>query len=262
MLSSDLWAGAAPPLCRPQLDKATADAAEFKSGYDKLTADVVEQQFHLDKATADAAEFKAGYDKLAVDTVEQKAQLDKAAADAAEFKAGYDKLTADAVEQQAQVDAWQGGQTAGDKTRERAVVSAYMAATGRCVLASLALRHAVNPLPTLCSHPKQLNKATADAAEFKAGFDKALADNVEQKAEFDEKAEVGGGQGAGAEVTGTASWRGFPRPAAGCAQGLSGRSCVPCAASDDRTRRPAPTSRCPSGACTAARGGSRRGAAP
>jgi hypothetical protein len=29
----------------------------------------------LDKATADAAEFKAGYDKLAVDTVEQKAQV-------------------------------------------------------------------------------------------------------------------------------------------------------------------------------------------
>lgn len=29
----------------------------------------------------------------------------------------------------------------------------------------------------------QLDKATADAAEYKAGFDKALADGVEQKAQ-------------------------------------------------------------------------------
>ena len=57
----------------------------------------------LDKATADAAEFKAGYDKAAVDAAEFKAGFDKAAADAAEFKAGYDKLTVDTVEQQAQV---------------------------------------------------------------------------------------------------------------------------------------------------------------
>jgi hypothetical protein len=28
----------------PQLDKATADAAEFKAGYDKLTVDAVEQK--------------------------------------------------------------------------------------------------------------------------------------------------------------------------------------------------------------------------
>jgi hypothetical protein len=53
--------------------------------------------------TADAAEFKAGYDKLLVDTVEQQAQLDKAAADASESKAGYDKLVVDSVEQKAQV---------------------------------------------------------------------------------------------------------------------------------------------------------------
>ena len=58
-----------------QLDKATADAAEFKAGFDKLTADGVEHQAQLDKATADAAEFKAGFDKVTADAVEQKAQV-------------------------------------------------------------------------------------------------------------------------------------------------------------------------------------------
>lgn len=57
----------------------------------------------LDKATADAAEFKAGLDKAAVDAVEMKAGYDKATADAAEFKAGFDKMTADFVEQKEQV---------------------------------------------------------------------------------------------------------------------------------------------------------------
>jgi hypothetical protein len=57
----------------------------------------------LDKAAADAAEYKAGFDKLLVDTSEQKAELDKAAADATEYKAGYDKLLVDTGEQRAQV---------------------------------------------------------------------------------------------------------------------------------------------------------------
>jgi hypothetical protein len=74
-----------------QLDKAAADAAEFKAGYDKYAAD--------------AAEYKAGIDKLSADNAEQQAQLDKAEADAAEFKAGYDKLLVDTSEQRAQVSA-------------------------------------------------------------------------------------------------------------------------------------------------------------
>jgi outer membrane murein-binding lipoprotein Lpp len=74
-----------------QLDKATADAAEFKAGYDKYAAD--------------AAEYKAGIDKLSADNAEQQAQLDKAEADAAEFKAGYDKLLVDTTQQRAQVGA-------------------------------------------------------------------------------------------------------------------------------------------------------------
>ena len=45
----------------PQLDKVTADAAEFKAGYDKLAVDAVEQ--------------KAVFDKIAVDSAEQKAQV-------------------------------------------------------------------------------------------------------------------------------------------------------------------------------------------
>jgi hypothetical protein len=44
-----------------QLDKAAADAAEYKAGFDKYAAD--------------AAEYKAGYDKLLVDTTEQRAQV-------------------------------------------------------------------------------------------------------------------------------------------------------------------------------------------
>ena len=80
---------------KAQLDKATADAAEFKAGYDKLTVDAVEQKAVFDKLTADAAEYKAGFDKALLDNVEQKAQLDKATADAAEFKAGYDKAAVD-----------------------------------------------------------------------------------------------------------------------------------------------------------------------
>jgi hypothetical protein len=57
----------------------------------------------LDKAAADAVQYKAGFDKLLVDTQEQKAQLDKAAADATEYKAGYDKLMVDTAEHKAQV---------------------------------------------------------------------------------------------------------------------------------------------------------------
>jgi len=63
------------PLFFAQLDKAAADAAEFKAGYDKLQVDSCEQQAQLAKAAADTAEYKAGYDKLVVDTVEQKAQV-------------------------------------------------------------------------------------------------------------------------------------------------------------------------------------------
>jgi hypothetical protein len=48
-------------VCCHQLEKATADAAELKAGYDKYSAD--------------AAEFKAGYDKLLVDMTEQQAQV-------------------------------------------------------------------------------------------------------------------------------------------------------------------------------------------
>ena len=47
--------------------------------FDKIVVDSVEQKAQLDKATADAAEFKAGYDKLTVDAVEQKAQVGTAA---------------------------------------------------------------------------------------------------------------------------------------------------------------------------------------
>jgi hypothetical protein len=82
----------------PQLDKAAADAAEYKAGFDKYAAD--------------AAELKAGYDKLSADNAEQQAQLDKAEADAAEFKAGYDKLLVDTSEQKAQVCAYRGALTA------------------------------------------------------------------------------------------------------------------------------------------------------
>jgi hypothetical protein len=35
----------------------------------------------------------------------------------------------------------------------------------------------------LGQNPLQLDKATADAAEFKAGFDKMVVDSVEQKAQ-------------------------------------------------------------------------------
>lgn len=63
-----------------QLDKATADAAEFKAGFDKLLVDTAEQQAVIDKATVDAVEMKAGFDKLLVDTSEQKAQASDLAA--------------------------------------------------------------------------------------------------------------------------------------------------------------------------------------
>ncbi len=52
---------ALPSPLHPQLDKVTADAAEFKAGYDKLAVDAVEQ--------------KAVFDKIAVDSAEQKAQV-------------------------------------------------------------------------------------------------------------------------------------------------------------------------------------------
>ena len=72
-----------------QLDKVTADAAEFKAGFDKAVYDNAEMKAGYDKATYDAAELKAGYDKLT--------------ADAAEFKAGFDKAVHDNAEQKAQV---------------------------------------------------------------------------------------------------------------------------------------------------------------
>jgi hypothetical protein len=62
-------------VCLLQLDKAAADAAEYKAGYDKYAADAAEFKAGYDKVSADAAEFKAGYDKLLVDTTEQKAQV-------------------------------------------------------------------------------------------------------------------------------------------------------------------------------------------
>jgi hypothetical protein len=75
-----------------QLDKAAADAAEYKAGYDKLMVDTSEQKAQLDKAAADASEYKAGFDK--------------AAADAAEYKAGYDKVLVDTTEHRALVSCW------------------------------------------------------------------------------------------------------------------------------------------------------------
>ena len=68
-----------------QLDKVTADAAEFKAGFDKVTAEAVEQKAQLDKAAADAAEYKAGFDKLTVDTMEQKAQVRMSATNRAQL---------------------------------------------------------------------------------------------------------------------------------------------------------------------------------
>jgi hypothetical protein len=62
-------------LCLLQLDKAAADAVEFKTGFDKYAADAAEYKAGYDKVSADAAEFKAGYDKLLVDSTEQKAQV-------------------------------------------------------------------------------------------------------------------------------------------------------------------------------------------
>jgi hypothetical protein len=57
--SSNLHLLLAPAL---QLDKVTADAAEFKAGYDK--------------ASTDAAEFKAGYDKVTADAAELRNAAD------------------------------------------------------------------------------------------------------------------------------------------------------------------------------------------
>jgi hypothetical protein len=58
-----------------QLDKATADAAEYKAGYDKVSADAAEFKAGYDKVSADAAELKAGFDKAVADTMEHKAQV-------------------------------------------------------------------------------------------------------------------------------------------------------------------------------------------
>jgi hypothetical protein len=58
-----------------QLDKAAADAAEFKAGFDKYAADAAEYKAGYDKVSADAAELKAGYDKAVADNWEQKAQV-------------------------------------------------------------------------------------------------------------------------------------------------------------------------------------------
>jgi hypothetical protein len=61
--------------CCLQLDKAAADAAEFKAGFDKYAADAAEYKAGYDKVSADAAELKAGYDKAVADNWEQKAQV-------------------------------------------------------------------------------------------------------------------------------------------------------------------------------------------
>jgi erythromycin esterase-like protein len=91
-----------------QLDKAAADAAEYKAGFDKYAADAAEYKAGYDKLSADNAEQAAQLDKAAADAMEYKAGYDKFAADAAEFKAGYDKLLVDTTEQKAQVGACRG----------------------------------------------------------------------------------------------------------------------------------------------------------
>jgi hypothetical protein len=127
-------------------------------------------------------------------------QLDKATADAAEFKAGFDKAVCDNFEQKAQVG------------------SCALYCVLRPVLCGTAPSHLwLNHIHRLLDAPPlhtrshgitraaslapQLDKATADAAEFKAGFDKMTADAAEFKAGFDklvednyeQKNQVGGG---------------------------------------------------------------------
>jgi hypothetical protein len=63
------------PCCLLQLDKAAADAAEYKAGFDKYAADAAEYKAGYDKVSADAAELKAGFDKAVADNWEQKAQV-------------------------------------------------------------------------------------------------------------------------------------------------------------------------------------------
>eukprot|EP00879_Flechtneria_rotunda_P005016 GHRR01005292.1.p1 GENE.GHRR01005292.1~~GHRR01005292.1.p1 ORF type:complete len:859 (+),score=362.03 GHRR01005292.1:904-3480(+) len=86
------------------MDKATADAAELKAGFDRLTMDTYEQKAQLDKVAADAAEYKACFDKVTSDAAEYKAGFDKMTADAAEYKASVDKITADAAEYKEQMN--------------------------------------------------------------------------------------------------------------------------------------------------------------
>jgi hypothetical protein len=127
-----------------QLEKASADAAEFKAGYDKFAAD--------------AAEYKAGYDKLLVDNAEQEAQLSKASADAAEYKAGYDKYAADAAEYKAGYD-----KLLVDTSEQEAQLNKAAA--------------------DAAEYKAGYDKYAADAVEYKAGYDKLLVDGAEQKAQ-------------------------------------------------------------------------------
>jgi hypothetical protein len=64
-----------PSTCAAQLNKAAADAAEFKAGFDKAVYDNAEMKSGYDKFAADAAEYKAGFDKAVYDNAEQKAQV-------------------------------------------------------------------------------------------------------------------------------------------------------------------------------------------
>jgi hypothetical protein len=226
----------------------------------------------LDKVTADAAEFKAGFDKALVDAMEQQAQLDKVAADAAEFKAGYDKLTADTVEQKAQVRGLE--RRSGEGSMGRPRLGAVEAARAPRLTAAAALlvrthlqldKATADAAEFKAGYDKltvdtveqqaQLDKATADAAEFKAGFDKALVDAVEQKAEFDERAQVRVG-GLGREVA--RCFRAQPLAAAAAAAGAAPAPARPAAHSRPALRpRPAPA-----GAQAPPRGRGRGGAAP
>jgi hypothetical protein len=134
----------------------------------------------LDKATADAHEMKAGYDKFA--------------ADAAEFKAGFDKALLDNSEQKAQARAQQGSPwpgVASPRTRfgrlghNNQQQRTRVRKAGWCASRSLQRIRTPEPDTALPVPASQLDKATADAAELKAGFDKATYDAVEMKAGFD-----------------------------------------------------------------------------
>ena len=60
--------------------QVTADAAEYKAGFDKAAVDAVEMKAGFDKLTVDVVEQKIAFDGLVVQGAVQKAQLDKARA--------------------------------------------------------------------------------------------------------------------------------------------------------------------------------------